>query len=136
MSGPDVCPLAGARESARSRRLAIRCAAGQAGPFCLRRFGLVLIIGMLVQGCAAQAPAAGSTSGVAAHRAAADVPRGAIRVGEQLYLVPVGEDDDGCPMFRMYSPTKLVAQVIYYRDAAGGFTTSKHEAACASGVSD
>jgi hypothetical protein len=32
----------------------------------------------------------------------------------------------------MYSPTKLVAQAIYYRDAAGGFITSKEEAACAS----
>ena len=104
--------------------------------FYLRRFGVALVIGMLVQGCTAQAPAAGSTSRAAADQGAADVPRGAIQVGEQVYQVPIGEDDDGCPMFRMYSPTKLVAQVISYRDAAGGFTTSKREAACASGALD
>jgi hypothetical protein len=105
-------------------------------PFYLRRFGIALVTGMLMQGCAAQPPAAGSTSGVAADQAAADVPRGAIQVGEQVYQVPIGEDDDGCPMFRMYSPTKLVAQVISYRDAAGGFTTNRQEAVCASGASD
>lgn len=97
---------------------------------------MALVAGMLVQGCTAQAPAAGSTFGVAPDQAAADVPRGAIRVGEQLYQVPIGADDDGCPMFRMYSPIKLVPQVIFYRDAEGGFTMSKQEAACASGVSD
>ena len=103
--------------------------------FCLR-LGVASIIGMLVQGCTAQAPVAGSTSGVVANQAAADVPRGAIQVGEELYQVPIGEDDDGCLMFRMYSPTKLVPQVIYYRDAAGGFTTSKQEAVCVSEVPD
>jgi hypothetical protein len=39
-------------------------------------------------------------------------------------------------MFRMYSPTRLVAQAIYYRDLAGGFTMSKQEAACMSGRPD
>lgn len=103
---------------------------------CFQWFTLALVIGMLVQGCTALA-AAGSTSGVAgADQAAGDVPGGAIRVGEQLYQVPIGADDDGCPMFRMYSPTKLVPQVIYYRDAAGGFTASKQEAACVTAASD
>lgn len=98
--------------------------------------GVALITGMLVQGCTVQAPAAGSTSGVAADRMAADLPGGAIPVGEQLYQVPIGEDDDGCPMFRLYSPTELVPQVIYYRDVAGGFTTDKQEADCAGRAPD
>jgi hypothetical protein len=71
-------------------------------------------------------------SGVAADQEASHLPHGAIQVGEELYQIPIGADDDGCPRFRMYSPTKLVPQAIYYRNAAGGFTTSKEGAACAS----
>jgi hypothetical protein len=99
-------------------------------PFWLRRLGIPLVMGLLVQACTAEDPVARSTSGVAQDRAAADVPRGAIEVGEDLYQIPIGADADGCQMFRMYSPTRLVAQAIYYRGAAGGFTMSKHEAAC------
>lgn len=104
-------------------RLLIRCVAG-------------LVVTVLAQGCAAEAPHGAAGSDVAADPGAADPPRGAISVGEQLYQVPIGADDDGCPMFRLYSPTKLVAQVIYYRDPAGGFTTSKQDAACRSGPPD
>ena len=70
------------------------------------------------------------------HRnAAAGVPTGAIRVGDQLCQVPIGEDEDGCPRFRLCSPARLVAQAIYDHDAAGGFTTDKHKAGwCASGA--
>ena len=107
-----------------------------ARPFCLRRLGLPLIMGILVQACTAERPVTRSTSGAAADRAAADVPGGAIEVGEDLYQIPIGTDEDGCPMFRMYSPTRLVAQAIYYRDLAGGFTMSKQEAACMSGRPD
>jgi hypothetical protein len=103
--------------------LLVRCVAG-------------LVITVLAQSCAAEAPHAGAVSGAAADPGAADLPRGAISVGEQLYQVPIGADADGCPMFRLYSPTKLVAQVIYYRDPAGGFTTSKEDAACTSGPPD
>lgn len=107
-----------------------------ARPFCLRRLGLPLIMGVLVQACTAERPVTRSTSGAAADRATADVPREAIEVGEDLYQVPIGTDEDGCPMFRMHSPTRLVAQAIYYRDLAGGFTMSKQEAACMSGRPD
>jgi hypothetical protein len=107
-----------------------------AKPFCLRRLGVLLILGLLVQACTAERSVRRSTSGTAADRATADAPRGAIEVGEDLYQVPIGTDDDGCPMFRMYSPTRLVAQAIYYRDAAGGFTMSRQEAACTGGRPD
>jgi hypothetical protein len=102
----------------------------------LRHVVVPLAIGLLAQACTAQGPAAGSRSGVAADQEAAHVPGGAIQVGEELYQIPIGPDDDGCPRFRMYSPTRLVAQAIYYRDAAGGFTMNRQEAACPSGPPD
>jgi hypothetical protein len=107
-----------------------------ATPLCLQRLGVLLVMGILVQACTSERPVTRSWSGVGSEKAATDVPRGAIEVGEDLYQVPIGADDDGCPIFRMYSPTRLVAQAIYYRDAAGGFTMSKQEAACARGRPD
>ena len=102
-------------------------------PFSLHRSGLVLVFGLLLQACAAAGSGSGPKSGVAtSQRAAAEIPKGAIPVGQDLYQVPIGVDDEGCPMFRMYSPTKLVAQAIYYRDTSGGFTMEKQAAACAS----
>ena len=32
-----------------------------------------------------------------------------IALGESLYMVPAGVDDTGCPWFRAFSPTKMVA---------------------------
>ena len=104
-----------------------------ATPLCLQRLGVLLVMGILVQACTAERPVTRSSSGVGSERGAAHVPREAIEVGEDLYQVPIGTDDDGCPMFRMYSPTRLVAQAIYYRDAAGAFTMSRREAACTRG---
>jgi hypothetical protein len=99
----------------------------------VRHLAVSLVIGLLAQACAAEHAATGSPSSVAAaDQEVHQLPRGAIQVGEELYQVPIGADHDGCARFRMYSPTKLVAQAIYYRDAAGGFTPSKEEAACAS----
>jgi hypothetical protein len=69
-------------------------------------------------------------------RAQAEVPPGAIPIGDQLYQVPIGADDDGCPRYRLYSPTRLVAQALYYRDPAGGFTPDRRQAACARAASD
>ena len=109
---------------------------GPRNPLSLRHVVVPLAIGLLAQACTAEGPAAGSRSGVAADQEAAHVPRGAIQVGEELYQIPIGPDDDGCPRFRMYSPTRLVAQAIYYRDATGGFTMNRQEAACPSGPPD
>jgi hypothetical protein len=102
-----------------------------ATPACWRWPGLALVAGIALQGCGAQAPGAGR-GGVAA--AAAEIPAGAIPIGDELYQVPIGADDGGCPRYRLYSPTRLVAQVIYYRDRADGFTTDRQDAACASGA--
>jgi hypothetical protein len=91
---------------------------------------LGVVIGVLAQACGSpQAP----VTGAEAARTEADapgLPPGAIRVGEDLYQVPVGEDEAGCTMYRLHSQSLLVAQVISYRDAAGGFTTDRRKADC------
>lgn len=58
-------------------------------------------------------------------------PPGAIRRGEDFYLVPVGPDRDGCMRYRAFSLTRMVAQVIYYDDGDGGYTPNKAAAQCA-----
>ena len=58
------------------------------------------------------------------------LPEGAIALGESLYMVPAGVDDTGCPWFRAFSPTKMVAQAMFYRAAEGGFVMDKSEAVC------
>lgn len=63
----------------------------------------------------------------------ASVPEGAIPIGEDLYMVPAGRDNDGCEQFTAWSSTKAVAQVIYYRARSGGFTTSRGQADCGKG---
>jgi hypothetical protein len=98
----------------------------------LHRYVLVWVFGLLIQACATEGPGSGLKSGVATREPAADeIPTGAIPVDQDLYQVPIGMDDEGCPMFRMYSPTRLVPQAVYYRDASGGFTTNRQAAACA-----
>jgi hypothetical protein len=93
---------------------------------------LALGVGIAVQGCAGADPDATG----AVPRTRAEVPPDAIQIGDQLYQVPIGADDDGCPRYRLYSPTKLVAQVISYRDLAGGFTPDRRQAACPGSVAD
>jgi hypothetical protein len=102
----------------------------------LRWAGLALGAVITVQGCAARAPDAAGSSVGTSPRAQVELPPGAIPISDQLYQVPIGADDDGCPRYRLYSPTKLVPQAIYYRDPAGDFTPDRQEAACAGRASD
>lgn len=62
--------------------------------------------------------------------AGTEIPEGAILVGEELYMVPAGEDADGCRQYTAWSPTMMVTMVIQYRDRAGGFTPDKTQALC------
>ncbi len=55
-------------------------------------------------------------------------PPGAIRVGEDLYQVPLGKDADGYPRFTLWSRTRAVITVIWYPDGEGGFTTDRSRA--------
>ncbi len=102
----------------------------------LRSAGLALGAAIAVQGCAARSPDPAASFAGTSPAAPAEVPPGAIEVGDQLYQVPIGADHDGCARYRLYSPTKLVAQAIYYRDRAGGFTPDRRQAACAGGTPD
>ena len=60
----------------------------------------------------------------------APLPAGAIKIGDDQYMVPLGKDSDGCEQFRMHSQRSGVPAVIFYRDAKGGFTMNRLEADC------
>ena len=95
--------------------------------------GMVLLgsFGVWLGGCAMRAQADASVGPSGAGTAApAGPPPGAIRVGRDLYQVPIGADADGCQMYRLYSPTLLVTEAISYRSRAGGFTVDKRAAVC------
>lgn len=53
-----------------------------------------------------------------------------IKIGEDLYLKPVGRDADGCMTYTLYSRTKVTDQALYYRTRDGGFTRDKSAADC------
>jgi hypothetical protein len=54
-----------------------------------------------------------------------NLPPGAIRTGEGVYMVPIAPDAGGCMQYRMYAPGKAVVQMIYYRQADGGVTADR-----------
>ena len=60
----------------------------------------------------------------------AAIPKGAIKVGEDLFMVPAGLDASGCALFTPWSATKAVIMVIHYRDRSGGFTPNRSQADC------
>jgi hypothetical protein len=85
--------------------------------YCLA-FGLVLL-----NGCAmAETGGHGSPK--------APVPDGAIPVGPDLYMLPMGSDETGCPMFQPWSPTLMVVQALHWRAADGSFTLDRDAADC------
>lgn len=58
------------------------------------------------------------------------VPAGAVAVDEGLYQVPVGSDPDGCLMYRLHAPARLVPLAISYRATDGSFTMDHRRALC------
>ena len=60
----------------------------------------------------------------------AGIPANAIAVGDDVYMVPLGPDAEGCVMYRAFSPTKAVAQVIKYRTRDGRYVSDKRETEC------
>jgi hypothetical protein len=84
-------------------------------------------------GCASPL-SSGAAQGTVGTGAAPDaLPAGAIKIGQDLYQVPIGLDADGCAIYRLYSPTRMVGQAISYRSRAGGFTIDRQQADCPSG---
>ena len=58
------------------------------------------------------------------------LPNGAIAVGDDFYVVPMGKDAQGCVMYSVFSLTKVVGQMILYRTDDDRFVTNKDDAAC------
>ena len=60
-----------------------------------------------------------------------DLPQGAIKVTDKLYMVPVSTDETGCQQYSAHAIGGLAPTVIYYRRADGTFTEDRSEADCA-----
>lgn len=85
--------------------------------------GCLVLLGWL-GGCTAPASTAAGTT------AAPGLPPDAVRVGRDLYQVPVARDADGCQTYRLYSPTLMVTEAVSYRSRDGGFTIDRRAAVC------
>jgi hypothetical protein len=55
-------------------------------------------------------------------------PEGAVEIAPDLYMVPVGEDETGCPMYTPWSRERMVQTLIHYPRADGSFTPLREEA--------
>jgi hypothetical protein len=64
------------------------------------------------------------------------VPEGAIPVSPDLYMLPMGTDEAGCPVFQPWSPTLMVVQALHWRTADGTFTLDRDAADCPTSPAD
>ena len=58
------------------------------------------------------------------------IPANAIVVGDDLYMVPVGSDDNGCQMYRTFSLNNAVVAAMFFRTADGKFVIDKNKSNC------
>lgn len=61
---------------------------------------------------------------------ASETPNGAIPVGNDIFMVPVGEDPTGCTQYTARSEVHAVLTVIQYRRPDGSFSALREEADC------
>jgi hypothetical protein len=61
---------------------------------------------------AAQSESTGTGSSADENRNLPPIPEGAIKVGEDRYMVPMGQDQNGCIAYRVFSQKKFVLMVI------------------------
>jgi hypothetical protein len=88
---------------------------------------------LLAAGCAptpAPPPPATALPAPPRDHAQLGLPEGAIPIGSDLYMLPVGEDAGGCAMYQLHSDGGLVMRSIHYRTEAGAFTLEREDAAC------
>lgn len=103
----------------------------------MRRTVLYLALSALLAGCGA-ATGSGEREAAAVNpgqkgpvgESPREPPRGAIRTGDDLYMVAFGRDSDGCAQFSPWSKSRMVPAAIYFRKAGGGFTLNRSEADC------
>ena len=62
--------------------------------------------------------------------AASVPPPGAIRVGDDYYMVPIATDDSGCRQYGAWSSSRAVPAAIYYRKPDGEFTLYRSDTGC------
>ncbi|MFQ5348064.1 MAG: hypothetical protein ACE5ED_09515 [Rhodothalassiaceae bacterium] len=63
----------------------------------------------------------------------ADIPAGAVPIGDSVFAVPLAAPDpDGCQAYRLWSsdPGRMVVMALHYRRADGSFTMLRSEADC------
>ena len=58
------------------------------------------------------------------------VPENAIHVKDDLYMIPIKQDNSGCMMYRAHSTKGAAVAAIFYRAADGGFVMDKSKSAC------
>ena len=97
---------------------------------CLRKARLAVALLGALAGCTTPAPPAAPVPTAPATPGDGALPAGAIAIGPDLYQVPIGEDAEGCMMYRLHSPTRMVTQAIAGRRPDGSFTLDRREAAC------
>lgn len=97
------------------------CNAARPWPRATARLGVVA--SLLLTACAtAERPGRPADAAV--------VPEAAIAVGPDLYMVPMGADSSGCPVFQPWSPTLMVVQALHWRTKNGDFTLDREAADC------
>jgi hypothetical protein len=100
------------------------CCKTTSSPEIRRRTGYCLLAGALALGACAPVE---TPPGDAATPA---IPEDAIAVAPELYMLPMGTDETGCPAFQPWSPTMSVIQALHWRTATGDFTLDRGAAAC------
>ena len=95
----------------------------------LSRFAGVAALGLAVAlgGCSVDMGKKGSEDKAGM---AGKPPAGAIQVGDDRYMAPVGKDDSGCQRYTPWSAKHPVTTAIYYRKPDGSFTLNPAEAPC------
>ena len=93
--------------------------------------GLAAAVALTLNACAIDGtPSAPTETLTEAPAETPVVPPDAIPVAPELYMRPMGTDDDGCPVFQPWSPTLAVIQALHWRTPEGDFTLDRAAADC------
>ena len=92
------------------------------------RLTLLLALAATLAACAG-AGGSGDQSAPSEARAVGPLPA-AETLDADLVMAPIGRDARGCVQYRMQSTRRPAVQAVFYRTAAGDFSTIKEEAAC------
>lgn len=106
----------------------------------MRRIALYLALSAALAGCGATGSGEREAAAVSnpgkkelVEKGRREPPPGAIRMGDDFYMVAIGQDPDGCTQFKPWSKSRMVPTAIYFRKADGGFTLYKEDTDCSDG---